>query len=177
MTDDMRDSFSLRDSLRLSLREAREARALSPPRTALSPARGSLSPKSALSPGRMRSKRYNSLDSGYATPRRTGPPRSVSVGEIPSDRAGMNRLNFDKIDLLNTPLSSLRSCSEFNRYEPKTQEEPLEAPRSFLSSLFSWSSKKKAVRFRDSTEEIYMIERLRFHEETQDYEHLSEMGR
>lgn len=44
-----------------------------------------------------------------------GTGRSLSAG----DPTGvMNRLEFENIDLLNTPLSSLRSCSEYNKVNP-----------------------------------------------------------
>jgi len=143
------------------------------------------------------SRRWSSLDSsGYGrrfnSPRRRGGDvddsegrRSLSAGETPV--RVMNRLSFENIDLLNTPLSSLRSCSEYNRYNPDgtpsevTEDEPKE--KSFFMSLFSWGVKKvkNKVRFRDSKEDqIYMIESMRFNEanllEGEDYNYREDSG-
>lgn len=97
--------------------------------------------------------------------------RSLSASETSNV---MNRLEFENIDLLNTPLSSLRSCSEYNKVDLNhSRENSGETPKSksFIQSLFSWGSKKtknktkNKVRFRDSKEDqVYMIENLRFNE-------------
>jgi len=99
-----------------------------------------------------------------------GGARAVSATE-PSL---MNRLEFENIDLLNTPLSSLRSCSEYNKVNASPSRENSEEKaksKSVFGSLFSWGGKHKAekvknkVRFRDSKEDqVFMIESLRFNE-------------
>jgi hypothetical protein len=83
----------------------------------------------------------------------------------------MNRLEFENIDLLNTPLSSLRSCSEYNKVNLNPSRENSEEKaksKSLFQSLFSWGGKKKAknkVRFRDSKEDqVFLVESLRFNE-------------
>lgn len=84
----------------------------------------------------------------------------------------MNRLNFENIDLLNTPLSSLRSCSEYNKdYINKDEinfknKEIQESNKSIFSNLFNWNSstKKNNVRFNSDENHVYMIERLQFNE-------------
>jgi hypothetical protein len=103
----------------------------------------------------------------------------------------MNRLAFENIDLLNTPLSSLRSCSEFNKGEPLSRENSSDTPKSksLFQSLFSWGGKKSdqkkkknKVRFRDSKEDqVFMIDNLRFNEanlvEGEDYNYRNEQRR
>lgn len=103
--------------------------------------------------------------------------RSLSTGDSPQK---MNRLMFEDIDLLNTPLSSLRSCSEYTRYslqaaqqhakmlEERTKKEVSSSVVSYLIGFIFPSLKKKPknrVRFRDSTEDqVFLVERLRFNE-------------
>ena len=95
--------------------------------------------------------------------------RSMSAAET----SLMNRLEFENIDLLNTPLSSLRSCSEYNKVNASTSRENSEEKaksKSYFQSLFSWGGKKEKnknkVRFRDSKDrdQVFMIENLRFNE-------------
>jgi len=118
----------------------------------------------------------------------TPPPRETVAGGARSQSTvdtGMNRLAFENIDLLNTPLSSLRSCSEYNKGMPPSRENSEDTPKSksFFQSLFSWGGKKdkkkkNKVRFRDSKEDqVFMIENLRFNEanllEGEDYNYRS----
>jgi hypothetical protein len=112
--------------------------------------------------------------------------RSKSVGE--SSHHFMRTLTVEKTDVLSTPLSSLRSCSEYNRgntaqgFIPKAVE--IEVRRGFWSTFFFWPSdddpkksgkqptvpvKKKQqhrVRFRsrDNEEQSFLVDRLRFNE-------------
>lgn len=108
----------------------------------------------------------------------------------------MSPLSFENIDLGNTPLSSLRSCSEYNRvnsgqFIPKAVEN--EVRKSFWSTFFMWGSaemekkaqqqaannkrKQQRVRFRsrDSDEQTFLVENLRFNEanliEGEDYDY------
>lgn len=116
--------------------------------------------------------------------------RSLSTGDSPQK---MNRLMFEDIDLLNTPLSSLRSCSEYTRYslqaaqqhakmlEERTKKEVSSSVVSYLIGFIFPSLKQKPknrVRFRDSTEDqVFLVERLRFNEanllEGEDYNYSS----
>ncbi|KAJ1432021.1 hypothetical protein B484DRAFT_395177, partial [Ochromonadaceae sp. CCMP2298] len=119
---------------------------------------------------KVQSRRCASLDSSsyLSSHSHVGEPagRSLSAGEVPR---GMNRLSFQNIDLLNTPLSSMRSCSEYHK--DQTLDSHLgpvlpPKPRSFLSQLFSWAPRPRKVRFLgDSDEGLFMIESLRFHQE------------
>lgn len=141
----------------------------------------------------LRSGRFNSADvakdvekrrrkrSGKAKSKKNS-SRSKSVGE---SAQFMSPLAAEKLDVLSTPLSSLRSCSEYNRgntaqgFIPKAVEN--EVRRGFWSTLFFWSSdydkkkggpldatkkKQQRVRFRsrDSEEASFLVERLRFNE-------------
>lgn len=82
----------------------------------------------------------------------------------------MNRLTFENIDLVNTPLSSLRSCSEyyktpFNLQTSKSDEPP--PAKSLWSSLFSWTKKSKnknKVRFKDQDEKDFLVDTFRFNQ-------------
>ena len=85
----------------------------------------------------------------------TPPPRETVAGGARSQSTvdtGMNRLAFENIDLLNTPLSSLRSCSEYNKGMPPSRENSEDTPKSksFFQSLFSWGGrriKRKRTKF------------------------------
>ena len=84
----------------------------------------------------------------------------------------MNPLDFEVIDLKNTPLSSLRSCSEFNKTNDNLNQQKIETinnknNKSIFNYIFgSWSlkkSKKKRVDTSklDSEEQLYLYEQLR----------------
>ena len=126
----------------------------------------------------------NSSDNGM------GDVRSLSAGDTPNPL--MNPLNFENIDLLNTPLSSLRSCSEYTRYSlhnrysapPRVDPEEEDGTSAsyygyFLSFFYTPSKPKNRVRFRESGEDqVFLIERMRFNEanliEGEDYNYRSD---
>lgn len=96
--------------------------------------------------------------------------RACSTGDSPNL---MKSLMFEKTDLGNTPLSSLRSCSEYNRWSlhPTEQKSDNPEPESrsyygyFLSYFYTPSKPKNRVRFRDSKEDqVFLISNLRFNE-------------
>jgi hypothetical protein len=135
---------------------------------------GAMSPKSS-NPA-LKSRRGFSLDSAayrtYITSQQKetvgGGVRSLSASESANV---MNRLEFENIDLLNTPLSSLRSCSEYNKTNPEGaragSNEEAPKSKSFFQSLFSWKKEKKnknKVRWNSKEDKVYMIESLRFNE-------------
>jgi hypothetical protein len=112
--------------------------------------------------------------------------RSLSAGE--NANQFMSPLSFENIDLKNTPLSSLRSCSEYNRVNSGQLISHIvenEVRNSFWSALFHWNAtnspaakstkKKQKVRFmtKDAEEQKFLVEKLRFNEanlmEDEDY--------
>lgn len=134
-------------------------------------------------------RRYLSADSAIVEATKRGPAtpvdisssansntnRSLSAGDpSPNALRRMNRLSFENIDLLSTPLSSLRSCSEYQKFsihsDHNFEEEVKPKAKSFLSYMFSFikssdSKVKNRVRFRDSKEDqVFLIENLRFNE-------------
>ena len=82
----------------------------------------------------------------------------------------MHPLNFETIDLVNTPLSSLRSCSEFNKqisYHGKNGIQPKDIGpphESLLSRLYAWTFKNKKVCVNTShlekDEQLFLVEQL-----------------
>lgn len=126
------------------------------------------------SPRSRKSKRIVSLDSSEygkisANKSKESSIRSHSTGENAAQV--MHRLNFESIDLGNTPLSSLRSCSEFNKFDYNQQvKAEKEAPvkKSFFSRLFGRKSSKVNDNRRSSIstkeideERLFMISQLR----------------
>ena len=112
--------------------------------------------------------------------------RSLSAGEQPSQF--MSPLSFENIDVVSTPLSSLRSCSEYQRINSnrndKKNDQPTNAKKGFWSrfSLFSKNSQppknKLKVRFAEEEEETsFLVEKLRFNQanlmEGEDYNYSS----
>lgn len=145
----------------------------------LSPPRKINNGTGMLSPNRnnTKSRRGVSLDSAayrnfVSTPQKDTVLRDARA--LSASDSVMKRLAFENTDLLNTPLSSLRSCSEYNKGDlPTSRENSDETPKSksFLSSFFSWNNKKtdkkkkNKVRFRDSKEDqVFMIDNFRFNE-------------
>lgn len=109
--------------------------------------------------------------------------RSLSASASESPNSKMNKLTAENIDLGNTPLSSLRSCSEYNRgntaqYIPASLDNPMSS--SFWSSLLFWRvtstsplqdikaqrKTKQRVRFasHNSEQQNFLVEQLRFNE-------------
>lgn len=85
----------------------------------------------------------------------------------------MNRLSFENIEVVNTPLSSLRSCSEYQRANSHKKRKAAVGggsnDYSYWSSIWSWNflirkRRKQRVRFADTEdwEKEFMVERLRF---------------
>jgi hypothetical protein len=112
-------------------------------------------------------------DSGYSTGDDSIKNRSLSEFSPPTLSASllMNPLNFEVIDVGNTPLSSLRSCSEFNKpgsyhgiHRKNTTSN--EQQPSFLSRMYEWTFSRKKTKVDTSKlkydEQIYLVEQLRF---------------
>lgn len=97
----------------------------------------------------------------------------------------MNRLSFENVDVVNTPLSSLRSCSEYQTRQERKIAAKKVPTSSYWSSLLSWSlftrrRRKHRVRFADSdeVEQEFMVDRFRFNSsnlmEGEDYDYSTE---
>lgn len=127
--------------------------------------------------------RIVSMDSATFQAKKTGSfkrkksHRSLSAGETSTNHF-MSPLSFENIDLVSTPLSSLRSCSEYqrinsNRNENKGAHADGEK-KGFWSRLSFWSKSNQAakksklkVRFAEDTnddEKSFLVERLRFNQ-------------
>lgn len=141
-----------------------------------------------------KSRRYVSLDdtdhsrydSGSDESRKGSPKvkfpkqRALSAFSPPNltNNLVMHPLNFEAIDVVNTPLSSLRSCSEFNKqnsYHGKNGIQPHsndESSKSIFTSFFAWAFKSKKVRVNTGTlkidEQQYLVEQLRFRPPSKD---------
>jgi hypothetical protein len=76
----------------------------------------------------------------------------------------MSPLSFENVDVKNTPLSSLRSCSEYNRTQSNVKKQKLleeSSHRTFFSAFFG----KQKSKLTDSNEEAeYFIEKFRFNQ-------------
>lgn len=108
--------------------------------------------------------------------KRKNPIRSFSAGE--TQQHFMSPLSFEDIDVVNTPLSSLRSCSEYNRFNPIFQQPNNKSNESLQTkvtnknwfNIFSWKNSQKRVegklksnlKEKSNEERNFLIEKFRF---------------
>eukprot|EP01035_Chromulina_nebulosa_P021224 gene21224-27493_t len=121
-----------------------------------------------------KSKRNASMDYGKLL-RRNDDRDSISsersLSSFTPPNHVMNPLNFEAVDVKFTPLSSLRSCSEFNKQNSystyhKYKIDQMNNKKSYFRSFFSWASKSKTKKVKTSSlavdEQLFLVEQLRF---------------
>jgi hypothetical protein len=110
--------------------------------------------------------KFNVPDDSKHGKSRKGGNRSTSG----NDPSFMSPLLFENVDLGNTPLSSLRSCSEYNRQQREelvTESAISQQSRSFWTSLFSGrisSVPVKQPRLQCGDEPTFIVEKFRFNQ-------------
>jgi hypothetical protein len=110
--------------------------------------------------------KFNVPDDSKHGKARKGGNRSTSG----NDPSFMSPLLFENVDLRNTPLSSLRSCSEYNRQHREdlvTEHAISQQSRSFWTSLFSGRHSSvpiKQPRPQCLDEPTFMVEKFRFNQ-------------
>lgn len=101
------------------------------------------------------------------------PPSKLSTSKKRSSRSisgseptFMSPLSFENVDLKNTPLSSLRSCSEYNKFqieEVNRLNVEHSAPSSFFSQFFSSGKQRKSRKQENfDNDNSFLVEKFRF---------------
>lgn len=153
------------------------------PRSASNPYSPKISNDSYETPKKRRHKsprsvRMVSLDSSTFKQYKTHPHKSNILVESDKKRSlsanetsqVMNPLSFENIDLLATPLSSLRSCSEYNRVSSFNIESKIDVvvpeKKSFWTKISTWGDSFSFTKTRKASvnydEQSYMVDNLRF---------------